>query len=434
MAPSTDDKFIKDKQEISSIHARIKIFEHPFVTQINNPQVESFCSHCMRAAPQGQKLLKCAGCNFVRYCCKDCQRLAWKVHRPECRRLKTSFPNLPLTEVLFLSKIVDKVVFLKLNGDKFGWEKERKFSSLVDHKDDIRNDPEKMEHFEKIYTKTSAFRKEEMVSKDDFFDVFCKAAINSHSIHTNAGTEIGMALDLGISKYNHSCRPTCTIVFDGYRVCLRPLVIGVNASDLNEAFISYIDVGRSKYMRRKDLKTRWYFDCMCTRCADPEDDLLTAIKCSNSCCDEPLMTSEAEEPCSIACQKCKTVTEEAKVKEAQELMKFLPTRFDPNCPAEVIKDLLSKAENLLHPTNVYVSRLRTALMQLTGQLTVETISSMHKEIYSNYKMLEFWRPYYTEIKLCRTLILIFRIAICRKFDKNNRSPSDSDYKMSESEL
>lgn len=54
-----------------------------------------------------------------------------------------------------------------------------------------------MEHFEKIYTKTSAFRKEEMVSKDDFFDVFCKAAINSHSIHTNAGTEIGMALDLG---------------------------------------------------------------------------------------------------------------------------------------------------------------------------------------------------------------------------------------------
>lgn len=55
-----------------------------------------------------------------------------------------------------------------------------------------------------------------------------------------------------------------------------------------------------------------------------------------------------------------------------------------------IKDLLSKAENLLHPTNVYVSRLRTALMQLTGQLTVETMSSMHKEIYSNYKMFEFW--------------------------------------------
>ena len=80
------------------------------------------------------------------------------------------------------------------------------------------------------------------------------------------------------------------MVFDGYRVCLRPLVPGVDASDVTQAFISYIDVGRSKFVRRRDLKVRWYFHCECTRCSDKEDDYLTAIKCSNSTCDEPLVS------------------------------------------------------------------------------------------------------------------------------------------------
>ncbi|VDM85878.1 unnamed protein product [Strongylus vulgaris] len=92
----------------------------------------------MRAPVKAEHLSKCAACDFVRYCSKDCQRLAWKIHRPECRRLKAVFPNLPLTEVLFLSKIIDRVVFLAMYGDKFNWERERKFSSLVDHKKDIR--------------------------------------------------------------------------------------------------------------------------------------------------------------------------------------------------------------------------------------------------------------------------------------------------------
>ncbi|ETN77588.1 hypothetical protein NECAME_10937 [Necator americanus] len=242
-----------------------------------------------------------------------------------------------------------------------------------------------MERFEKVYEKMEIFRKEEMIDKESFFDIFCKATINSHSIHTNAGTEIGMALDLGISKYNHSCRPTCTMVFDGFRVCLRPLVPGVDASDTTKAFISYIDVGRSKYVRRKDLKARWYFDCECTRCVDPTDDMLTAIKCSTPGCPEPLITSETAEPCYIACPKCRGMTDDSVVKEAQELMKSLPASFDPNCPPETLRELIAKAERLLHPNNVYVNRLRTALYHVTGSLETK-MGMMHKQIYDNYKL------------------------------------------------
>ncbi|EPB76141.1 hypothetical protein ANCCEY_04737 [Ancylostoma ceylanicum] len=55
-----------------------------------------------------------------------------------------------------------------------------------------------MDRFENLNKKMEIFRKEEMIDKEAFFDIFCKASINSHSIHTNAGTEIGMALDLAV--------------------------------------------------------------------------------------------------------------------------------------------------------------------------------------------------------------------------------------------
>lgn len=71
---------------------------------------------------------------------KNCQRLGWKFHKNECRRLKKVFPHLPLTEVLFLSRIIDRVVFLEQNGDKFNWERDRKWSELLGHQEDIKND------------------------------------------------------------------------------------------------------------------------------------------------------------------------------------------------------------------------------------------------------------------------------------------------------
>lgn len=55
----------------------------------------------------------------------------------------------------------------------------------------------KYARFEKIYGKMATFRKVEMIEKEKFYEIFCKTAINSHSIHTNAGDEIGLALDLG---------------------------------------------------------------------------------------------------------------------------------------------------------------------------------------------------------------------------------------------
>uniref|UniRef100_A0AC35U879 MYND-type domain-containing protein n=1 Tax=Rhabditophanes sp. KR3021 TaxID=114890 RepID=A0AC35U879_9BILA len=371
--------------QLTSTYDRVRIFDAPFTYLIINKEVENYCSYCLQPPATGKKLMKCAACEFACYCNKECQKLAWKTHRGECKRLKNVFPNLPLTEVLFLSRVIDKVLFIERHGDHYGWEANRKFGELMSHEDDIRKDPKKVEHFKKLLTKMETFRKEEMIDADKFFDIFCRTSINSHSIHTNAGTEVGMALDLGVSLYNHSCRPNCSLVFEGFKVCIRPLTQSTNPYDYNTSFISYTDVGRSRYQRRKDLRIKWYFECMCERCMDPEDDLLTSLKCKNAECDEPIITHEVAELKDIECPKCKTIADAEYVKKGQEVMIATPPSFDPSWKVESIAELLTTAEEILHDRNIYISRLKTAVMHMNGTLH-GNVEFVQKQVYENFKM------------------------------------------------
>jgi len=374
----------KSFKGLQSSYERVRLFDNPFATIVMNNKANKYCSHCMRLPERGKELQHCGACAFARYCNKDCQKLAWKSHKNECRRLNAVFPNLPLTEVMFLSRVIDKVIFLEECGDKFGWEKQRRWADLMTHAEDIKNDEIKMLHFEKIYNKMCDFRKDEMIPKEKFFEIFCKVSINSHSIHTNAGDEIGMSLDLGISVYDHSCRPNCSMVFDGYRVYLRPLSQEISPFDTKHSFISYIDVGRSRYQRRRELKMKWYFDCNCERCSDHEDDVLTSIKCTNKKCTEPLITFEDAEPVAITCPKCQSVADAEYVKKAQDIMKNLPSRFTMDMDVEETKKMLNNATEYLHPMNIYICRMQTAVFHITGKLE-DKMPEMQRQVYENYK-------------------------------------------------
>uniref|UniRef100_A0A915Q776 MYND-type domain-containing protein n=1 Tax=Setaria digitata TaxID=48799 RepID=A0A915Q776_9BILA len=369
---------------MKSIYQRVRYFDEPFAYICMNNQVENYCSYCLRK-PEKNKLYKCSKCELARYCNKDCQRLAWKHHRAECRRLESVFPNLPLTEILFLSRIIDKVLFLEQHGDKYKWEKHRKWIDLLGHQDDIRNDKSKYAHFEKIHGKMEIYRKDEMIEKEKFYEIFCKATINSHSVHTGAGNEIGLALDLGVSAYDHSCRPNCSLVFDGFHACLRPLTSETDATDIRTARISYIDVGRSRYKRQNELKSKWYFDCQCDRCKDPADDILTSIRCVNEACDEALIITENSEPINIICPKCKQITDESRVKKCQELMLKLPVQFSTEISAEYIQETLDEAAKYLHSKNVYVTRLKAVLLHATGSLQ-DNLLFIQKNVYENYRL------------------------------------------------
>uniref|UniRef100_A0A183J5D8 SET domain-containing protein n=1 Tax=Soboliphyme baturini TaxID=241478 RepID=A0A183J5D8_9BILA len=172
---------------------------------------------------------------------------------------------------------------------------------------------------------------------------------------------------IGISKYDHSCFPNTVLVFNGYQAVLRPLVTGVDVNDPSKAFISYVDIARSKYQRQKELYEKWYFYCECSRCKGKEDDLLTSIKCPNTNCDQPIVITEESEPVKQDCSKCGAKISTEYILKAQVFMKALPKSFGFQNGSEEVKKAkiyLDNARKLLHPTNIYYCRLLTAYMQI----------------------------------------------------------------------
>ncbi|KAI6225222.1 Histone-lysine N-methyltransferase SMYD3 [Aphelenchoides fujianensis] len=361
---------------------RIKIFRRPYAHFLINHAVNTFCSECFKKPELVDKLMTCSACSFARYCSKDCQKQAWRMHKEECGRLKIAFPKLPMTEVMFLSRIIDRRRFIEAEGDKGGWEAERKFDELIGHHDEIKKDASRMERFAKIFDKLKMFRIEEM-SEAEVFDVYCKSTINSHTIQSMQGEEVGLSLDLGVSRYDHSCRPNCSMLFDGYYAYIRPLTPDVNPNDYATSTISYTDVGRSRYQRRKDLREKWYFECHCERCEDPADDLMTAIRCKNILCDEPILIAEDSEPKRMECPKCKAEIDFEYVVRGQQTMLELPTRYSSDDKVETLKEHLERARPILHEKNVYLSRLETAILHISGKLG-DNIASLYSKVQSNF--------------------------------------------------
>ncbi|KHJ46244.1 hypothetical protein D918_03292 [Trichuris suis] len=180
------------------------------------------------------------------------------------------------------------------------------------------------------------------------------------------------------------------MVFDGFKAILRPLIHGIDAGDPRKARIAYIDVGRSKYQRRKELQEKWYFWCNCERCLSPDDDRLTAIRCANRACSEPIIITETMvPPKKLRCPTCDTKIPEELIIEAQSFMKALPSTFQPSDEAdskERLRIYLEKAEKLLHKENIYFCRLLTSYLQMNGGLEQEmTNLELQKSVYNNYK-------------------------------------------------
>lgn len=110
---------------------RIKFFRRPYAFHLFNAKVNSYCSECLKQPELAGQLLTCTACQFVRYCGKDCQRTAWRLHKAECARLQRVFPNLPLSEVMFLSKLLDRRADIAASGDRLGFEAARPLSAWV---------------------------------------------------------------------------------------------------------------------------------------------------------------------------------------------------------------------------------------------------------------------------------------------------------------
>ena len=117
----------------------------PFVSVVNQSLHDSVCDFCFKQPPEEDKkraLFKCTGCKYIYYCGRDCQRPAWRDHKPECAYLKAIAPKVPTDTVRLMARII-----LKMRHGNGEFEKallpngtKRGFSDLMHHSKEILGD------------------------------------------------------------------------------------------------------------------------------------------------------------------------------------------------------------------------------------------------------------------------------------------------------
>ncbi|KAI6240971.1 Zinc finger domain containing protein [Aphelenchoides fujianensis] len=402
--PSVDDRTAKVLEEVkrrkaiaeaavkpkpvAEPHNRITSF--PFAYALGADYLHRFCWYCLKE----ESLKTCAGkCGMAGFCSAECERLAQKDHKPECagyKRLKKGVER-PDVEVRLLGRIAHRYkvgarrealgtfpfAAIQTGADKkivdFYADRtsKRTIMEIWAHETDFANDNQYTAQFNEIYQKLSKFyAASDLPSRDDVFKLHCRDFVNRHAISDlQYQNEVGKGLYLDLCSYDHSCAPDTVFYSVGFKSILVGLKPKADISDNRKSFYSYVDLMSTFAQRQKQLKDTWFFDCQCTRCTDPNDHLLTAVKCQFCTIDDldiPVIVQGQKATKTdgrSCCPNCRKAQERFHVMEANYLMRDINNfidRMDEFSPADIAKQLtafLTSCNLLLPNINAYRTRV-----------------------------------------------------------------------------
>ncbi|KAI1732031.1 MYND finger domain-containing protein [Ditylenchus destructor] len=370
---------------------------YPFAYALYNEFLSEYCWYCL---DEERKHLRCSACSVAIFCNKECQQLAWKDHKFECKALKKC-TQVPDIEVRLLGRIVVRHKAISSGNakeDPTFYKDRHSRRNVMDvwaHTKNIRNDPYAMQKFTDIYARLIQFYDSKaLLPKDVIFELHCRDFINRHAISDKAYLkEIGKGLYCDLCAYDHSCKPNTIYTCNGFVATLRPLNANVNLLDRSTTFYSYIDLLCAKQARRKLLKDTWYFQCDCERCVDNSEHVLTSVYCPQ--CKAKTVSSvlclfgnkeyKDMESQLIQCPECNETLSKEEVMQALAGMRFIDdlldkTNFDEmgrSVAIDFLKDLLLKFENMLPKVNIYYCRLIQALIPIIDPADHEQLLQLH---------------------------------------------------------
>ncbi|KAK9480613.1 hypothetical protein V1514DRAFT_324933 [Lipomyces japonicus] len=245
------------------------------------------CASCFKVAlgkgekpflsfPDGtEDLFACAKCRSTYYCSKQCQVHDWVLyHRHECKQL-AAMPAVPPSYVILMMRV------FSLRGESrtafFN-----QFNLLKDH-EYLKPGTKEFDDL-LLFSKGAKEYSKTRLNDHEALRFFAKGTIHSATIVSSLFDSVGIMLDLLLARINHSCQPNCVLVFDG---SVFSVVAMANINDGDEITISYIDNTQNKRYRKRELKKRYFFDCVCEKCNAPENDWFKCPNCNAGfACDE----------------------------------------------------------------------------------------------------------------------------------------------------
>lgn len=211
------------------------------------------------------------------YCDRSCQRKDWfEGHKfSECAIFK-KFGRIESDAASLLLRVYLKVTAnpnLITKRSTIYSGQQRAFQDLMDHKENILEDKERLAQFEFFMELLNGAD----LANDDHdlvLSIYGKLFVNAFGIiESSSFDELGTGLYIEGSVFDHSCNPNAVWWFDGIKMQIK--AIRKIRSD-EPIFLNYINLEVSRVERRRNLSRKYYFNCMCERCGheDEEGDLI----------------------------------------------------------------------------------------------------------------------------------------------------------------
>ncbi|KAJ1359799.1 hypothetical protein KIN20_018600 [Parelaphostrongylus tenuis] len=369
---------------------------YPFAYALFNEELSNYCWYCLN---QVEIKRRCLGCQFALFCGKTCQNLGWKDHKAECKGLQKSI-SVPDIETRMLGRIVLRYKEICSGKDKNTQDfykdrtSRRNILEVWSHTDKILTDTYAMNKFEGIYKSLVQFYERKfLLPKEVVFELHCRNYINRHAISDKSYMkEIGKGLYLDLCAYDHSCRPNSFYTCEGFVATLRGLDSNVDIEDRTTTFYTYIALMNSLQQRKKQLRDTWYFDCLCERCTDPADNLLTSVLCPNCPpnCQQSVnifeeRSSKISKSKSFTCSRCRLDLSEKYIMEAMNAMRFINKiiedkeleQMPKRTRVEFLEDLLERFSKILSDTNIYLCEVIQNLILFVPSDNNEEMLRLH---------------------------------------------------------
>ncbi|GAV76217.1 SET domain-containing protein/zf-MYND domain-containing protein [Cephalotus follicularis] len=278
------------------------ISQEPYVFVPHREFTNSVCHFCFAVT----EVKMCSACHYVWYCSRECQKLDWKLHRLECRALKTLekqwqiyvLPTIRLNVRLYIRrKLQNEKVIPTTAVDNFNL-----VEALVAHLSSIGADRMALfYHMANIVNNILPWSDLQETAEN-----ISKLEHNTVNILDSEMEPLGMGLYPLIAITNHSCVPNSVLVFEGKLAVIRALQHIPRDSEVS---ISYIDTASSTMTRQSELQERHSFTCTCPLCCkvDEFDDMeegaaLHGYHCMDYGCNGILLSNSAD--ADFICQQC----------------------------------------------------------------------------------------------------------------------------------
>ncbi|KND00705.1 uncharacterized protein SPPG_09147 [Spizellomyces punctatus DAOM BR117] len=328
--------------------------ERAYATVVDDKHLQSHCSLCF--SPNAR--FRCSKCTLLHYCSQTCQRKDWTLHRSECACFRRIAPRRPPTAIRALCRLL--------------WVRQKypnsfdAINALQSHSLDYSK--EKLETFAQMAALIRTIIGEEScLPPSEMIDLLCRFSCNSISVSDGELVNIGVGVFPVLSLVNHSCSPNAAIIFNGERATLRAIK---NIQVDEEICQSYMEIAEPRYVRRKELKETYFFDCRCPLCLryDQTADPRTTYNCVSSGCAGFIDLPDQLENATCSVHGRLSADLEAKltdeVTKAFRLYRKAAEESDPDRALSTGLACLRLQSKLMHPANSEMIRTRRLVLDL----------------------------------------------------------------------